>query len=86
MNPDLKKILWQEMRALGDRLREELEPDPRHPQGRNPYAHVAGCVKDRFGCSYGDLPDEKVGELRKYLQALEIEEKSRGESQDHRQT
>jgi len=65
------------MRAVGDRLQGVLESDARHPRGRNPYAHVAGCVKERFGCSYGDLPDERVGEVRRYLIELEAEEKSR---------
>jgi hypothetical protein len=36
-------------------------------------------VKERFGCSYGDLPDERVGEVRRYLIELEAEEKSRSE-------
>ena len=78
MSPDLKKEMWREMRSLGDRLKEVLRPDPRHPAGRNPYAHVAGCVKERFGCSYGELPDEKVAEVRKYLG--ELEEKERAEA------
>jgi len=64
------------MRAVGDRLQGVLESDVRHPHGRNPYAHVAGCVKGRFGCSYGDMPDEQVGEVRRYLIELEAEEKS----------
>lgn len=68
------------MRSLGDRLRKVLRPDPRHPQGRNPYAHVAGCVKEYFGCTYGDLPDARVGELRAYLQELEVEEQNRSGS------
>jgi len=67
------------MRAVGDRLQGVLESDVRHPRGRNPYEHVAGCVKERFGCSYGDLPDERVGEVRRYLIELEAEEKSRSE-------
>jgi hypothetical protein len=33
-------------------------------------------VKERFGCSYGDLPDERVGEVRRYLVELEVQEKS----------
>jgi hypothetical protein len=33
-------------------------------------------VKERFGCSYGDLPDERVGEVSKYLIELEAKEKS----------
>ncbi len=65
------------MRAVGDRLQGFLESDIRHPRGRNPYAHVAGCVKEKFGCSYGDMPDERVGEVRRYLIELEAEEKSR---------
>ena len=65
------------MRAVGDRLQGVLENDVRHPRGRNPYAHVAGCVRGKFGCSYGDLPDERVGEVRRYLIELEAEEKSR---------
>jgi hypothetical protein len=65
------------MRAVGDRLQGVLESDVRHPRGRNPYAHVAGCVRGKFGCSYGDLLDERVGEVRRYLIELEAEEKSR---------
>ena len=65
------------MRAVGDRLQGVLENDARHPRGRNPYAHVAGCVRGKFGCSYGDLPDERVGEVRRYLIELEAEEKDR---------
>jgi len=65
------------MRAVGDRLQGFLESDIRHPRGRNPYAHVAGCVKEKFGCSYGDMPDERVGEISRYLIELEAEEKSR---------
>ena len=65
------------MRAVGDRLQGVLESDVRHPRGRNPYAHVAGCVKERFGCRYGELPDEQVAEVRRFLFELETKEKSR---------
>ena len=63
------------MQAVGDRLRGTLPADPRHPAGRNPHAHVAGCVKDRFGCSYRDLPDEKADDVRNYLKELEEAER-----------
>jgi len=63
------------MQAVGDRLRGVLPADPRHPNGRNPHAHVAGCVKDRFGCSYRDLPDAKADEVRNYLKELEESER-----------
>ena len=77
MSPDLRKQVWAEMRATGDRLQGVLRADPRHPAGRNPYAHVAGCVKEEFGCSYGDLPDEKIGDVLDYLKKLEALEKTR---------
>jgi len=75
MSPDLRKQIWAEMQATGDRLRGVLPVDPRHPQSRNPHAHVAGCVKERFGCSYKDLPDERADEVRKYLIELEAAER-----------
>jgi len=75
MSPDCRKKIWAEMQATGDRLRGVLEPDPRHPRGRNSHAHVAGCVKERFGCSYRDLPDDRAEEIRKYLQELEEAER-----------
>lgn len=77
MSPDLRKQIWAEMQATGDRLKGVLPPDPRHPQGRNPHAHVAGCVQQRFGGSYKDLPDERAQEIRIFLAALEEKEKNR---------
>ena len=37
----------------------QLPDHPNHPKGRNPYAHVAICVKSKFNASYKDIPDEK---------------------------
>ena len=70
LSPDLKREVWGKMMKAGDRLKPVLKEDPGHPKGRNPYAHVAGCVRDRFGCSYGELPDEKAPEVLLYLQEL----------------
>lgn len=77
MSPDLRKEIWAEMQATGDRLKGLLPPDPRHPQGRNPHAHVAGCVLKRFRCSYKELPEERIPELRAFLKELEEKEKNR---------
>jgi|GEM_PF-805186 len=77
MSPELRKQIWAEMQAAGDRLRGVLPPDVRHPAGRNPHAHVAGCVKERFGSSYKDLPDEKAEAIRQFLIELEGMEKSK---------
>lgn len=75
MSPDNQKVIWEEIRSVGDRLVGHLPPSPRHPKGRNPYAHVSLCVKHKFGCSYKEIPDEKLPALRLYLQRLEQWEK-----------
>jgi len=48
-----------------------LLPDhPNHPKGRNPYAHVAICVKSKFQKSYKDIEDEKFQEIIDYIEYL----------------
>jgi hypothetical protein len=47
-----------------------LPSHPNHPKGRNPYAHVALCVKEKFGNSYKDIEDEKFQEVAKYIEFL----------------
>ena len=51
-------------------LHGQLPDHPNHPQGRNPYAHVAICVKEKFGNSYKDIPDEQFSEVLKYIDFL----------------
>ena len=48
----------------------KLPRSHRHPGGRNPYAHVAICVKHKFGHSYKDLPDDMVDEILEYVDWL----------------
>ena len=49
----------------------KLPEHPNHPKGRNPYAHVALKVKDRFGCSYKDIADEKYQEVVDFLNLIQ---------------
>jgi len=70
MHEQLAKILWEEIRTAGDRLQGNLPPSPRHPKGRNPYAHIAICIKSRFGASYKDIPDEKYDEVLSFIEYL----------------
>ena len=51
----------------GDYLKGQL---PDHPKGRNPYAHVAICVKSKFNQSYKDIKDEKFNEVVRYIEFL----------------
>ena len=50
--------------------KEALKTNPNHPKGRNPYAHVAICVKEKFEKSYKDIPDEKFTEVVEYIDHL----------------
>ena len=70
MNDVNKKYLWKLIQLTGDSLINKLPDHPNHPNARNPYAHVALKVKNKFGKSYKDLPDEKVHEVINYLNIL----------------
>ncbi len=48
----------------------QLPYHPNHPKGRNPYSHVALCVKQKFSSSYKDIPDEKFEDFRNYIEFL----------------
>ena len=58
------------MQEAGLYLSGQLTDHPNHPKGRNPYAHVAICVKEKFGNSYKDIPDEQFDEVLKYIDFL----------------
>ena len=58
------------IQEAGDYLKDQLRDHPNHPKGRNPYAHVAICVKNKFNASYKDIPNEKYNEVLKYIDFL----------------
>ena len=70
MNDENKKKLWRIIQEAGDYLFGQLPNHPNHPKGRNPYAHVALCIKEKFENSYKDIPDEKFDEVLKYINYL----------------
>ena len=74
MNDQNKKILWNLVRSTGDFLLNKLPDHPSHPKGRNPYAHVALKVKNKFGSSYKDIPDEKINDVINYLNSIKKNE------------
>ena len=71
MNKINKEKIWRLIQNIGDGLAGKLPDHPNHPKGRNPYAHVALKVKDRFGCSYKDLADEKYHEVVDFLYLIQ---------------
>ena len=67
MNEENRRQLWKLIQVAGDYLQGQL---PDHPKGRNPYAHVAICVKSKFNKSYKDIDDDKFDEVVKHIEFL----------------
>ena len=70
MNKENAEKLWKIIQETGDYLQDRLPYHPNHPNGRNPYAHVAICIKNKFDSSYKDIPDDKYEEILKYIEFL----------------
>ena len=70
MNEDKRRQLWKIIVEAGDYLQGRLPDHPNHPKGRNPYAHVAICIKSKFQMSYKDIDDDKFYEVIQYIEFL----------------
>ena len=70
MNKENANKLWKMIQEAGDYLHGQLPEHPNHPKGRNPYAHVALCVREKFNASYKNIEDEKFDEVVKYINFL----------------
>ena len=70
MSPENTSKLWKIIQNAGDFLKNQLPDHPYHPKGRNPYAHVALCIRKKFNASYKDIPDEKFDDVVKYIEFL----------------
>ena len=70
MNEENRRKLWTLIQEAGLYLLGQLPSHPNHPKGRNPYAHVALCVKNKFQASYKDIPDTKYDEVVDYINFL----------------
>jgi hypothetical protein len=62
--------LWKIIQVTGDYLESKLPDHPNHPKGRNAYAHVAFCVKKKFGLSYKDIVDDDYQKVVEYIDFL----------------
>jgi len=70
VNKENASKLWKIMQDAGLYLQDKLPESSNHPKGRNPYAHVALCVKDKFGLSYKDIADEDFNKVKEYIDFL----------------
>ena len=70
MNKEKASKLWKIIQEAGDYLESRLPEHPNHPKGRNSYAHVALCIKNKFQNSYKDIEDEKFEQVLEYIEFL----------------
>ena len=70
MNKENASKLWKIIQEAGDYLKGQLPDHPNHPKGRNPHAHVAICIKNKFGLSYKDIADEELQNVLNYIEFL----------------
>ena len=70
MNKENASKLWKMIQEAGDYLQGQLPEHPNHPKGRNPYAHIALSIKNKFNVSYKDIDDSKLKEVLNYIEAL----------------
>ena len=70
MTDEKARQLWKIIQEAGDYLQGQLPDHPNHPKGRNPYAHVAICVKSKFNKSYKDIDDSKFSEVIEFIEYL----------------
>ncbi len=70
MNENNKKELRELIIAAGDFLKDKLPEIANHPKGRNAYAHVSLCIKNKFGYSYKDLNDTHFKKVVEYIDFL----------------
>ena len=70
MNQENASKLWKMIQEAGDYLEGKLPDHPNHPKGRNPYAHVALCVKNKFKLSYKDIPNNLYDDVVHYIDQL----------------
>ena len=70
MNKEDASKLWKIIQEAGDYLDGKLPDHPNHPKGRNPYAHVALCVKNKFKLSYKDIPNNLYDDVVHYIEQL----------------
>ena len=70
MNKENASKLWKMIQEAGDYLQGQLPEHPNHPKGRNPYAHVALCVKEKFNMSYKDIDDSIFDDVVAFIEYL----------------
>jgi len=75
MNTENAKRVREVAAKIGDMLKGKLPPLHDKPT-RNSYAHVWHSVKEKFGASYKELPDELVDEVVEFVESIGRDEEN----------
>ena len=70
MNDLEKKEIWNLITNRGDFLKGKLKDDPRHPLGRNSYAHICSLIISKFKCSYKEIDSKDFDELKIFIMKI----------------
>ena len=69
MDYEAQCVLVQHVGEAGDLIQPLLPSSPSHPKGRNAYAHIWMCIRNRYG-DYKLLENEMLPELMQYVNWL----------------
>ena len=70
MDEGNRQRVWAHMQKAAELLRGKLPHSKHHPRGRNPNAHIAKCIKNKWHTSYKDISDDKLSEVIAYIDYL----------------
>jgi hypothetical protein len=68
MNKQNQKIILESIREAALDISGLLPEHPRHPKGRNPYAHIPKVIMSTLGSSYKELDDEYFAAVIEIIQ------------------
>ena len=71
MNEENKIIIRKRIDEAAEMLKGRLPSSPRHPSGRNPYAHIPKVIISMLGKSYTQLPDSTLQEILEIIDYCE---------------
>jgi hypothetical protein len=71
MNKSNRETVREKIQEAAKNLEGKLPQSFKHPQGRNPYAHIPKVIKSIFGKSYKDINDEDLEEVLEVIKYCE---------------
>jgi len=63
LSPKVQKMICDVVLTAGKELQDQLPPNPRHPHGRNAYAHIYQTIRRVMRKSYKDCEDHEAEQI-----------------------